>query len=44
MPVLLDAASLRDRLGEVIVDVARMKRIADGSDPTPAVCVLRRTE
>ncbi|MFJ8487034.1 sulfurtransferase [Streptomyces sp. NPDC094038] len=26
------------------VDLARMKRIADGSDPTPAVCALRRPE
>ncbi|MEU2617876.1 rhodanese-like domain-containing protein [Streptomyces sp. NPDC007157] len=26
------------------VDLERMKRIADGSDPTPAVCALRRTE
>lgn len=26
------------------VDLERMKRIADGSDPTPAVCALRRPE
>ncbi|MER6529820.1 rhodanese-like domain-containing protein [Streptomyces sp. NPDC001508] len=29
---------------EGFVDLERMKRIADGDDPTPAVCALRRTE
>ncbi|MGW1620668.1 sulfurtransferase [Streptomyces sp. NPDC002172] len=30
--------------GDGFVGLERMKRIADGSDPTPAVCALRRTE
>ncbi|MFJ3669605.1 sulfurtransferase [Streptomyces sp. NPDC090106] len=29
---------------EGFVDLERMKRIASGADPTPAVCALRRTE
>ena len=30
--------------GAGFVDLERMRRIADGSDPTPAVCALRRSE
>ncbi|MFE4965834.1 sulfurtransferase [Streptomyces sp. NPDC056660] len=32
------------RADDGFVDLERMKRIADGSDPTPAVCALRGTE
>ncbi|RDG38785.1 sulfurtransferase [Streptomyces corynorhini] len=40
VPGDVEAAPARDHF----TGLARMRRIADGDDPTPAVCALRRTE